>query len=67
MKCDKNLTTLITHLKVLWDSGELGREQVEAQVLAFKRLRHAIRVKDFRQVEAAVNQIAKSLLRRAQK
>jgi len=59
---EKSLRSLIAWLHTLGDDGELGSGQVEAAVKATKRLQHALRTRDPRQIDAAVSEIARIFL-----
>lgn len=62
-KLEKRLNSLTVLLRTLREEGVLEPEQTKAIFRSMKRLRHAIRTKNFRKVLDAVDAIARALLK----
>ena len=63
MKNSKNLKSVIELLRAMTDSGMLDPAQTKAIVRAMKSLNHALQVRDLWQVESAINDIARIIVR----
>lgn len=59
----KNLRALIAHIRSLRDRGLLEAEQLQEIERGIRKLRAALKSQDKRAIEAAVNQVAKAVLR----
>ncbi len=60
---EKILALFIRRLRSMDDKRALEPGQKEAMIAATRRLVHALRIKDLRKVEAAVNELARTFLR----
>jgi argininosuccinate lyase len=59
----KNLRALIAHIRSLGDRGLLEAGQLQEIERGIRKLRAALKSQDKRAIEAAVNQVAKAVLR----
>ena len=60
---EKTLACLIRLLRAMRNNRALEPGQTEDIIAATKRLRHGLRVRNLREVEAAINNLARTCLR----
>jgi hypothetical protein len=60
---EKILESLIKQLRSMQDKRALEQGQAENMIANTKRLRHALRVRNLREVEAAISNLARTFLK----